>query len=119
MLGTQCHFPRDADGRPSKWHRYRRKAADYRKGGKKKFVPEGSPPPAPKVSGSMHWRVGCAGEPTLPLRTASGPQSHALRGKDDYFPEWSHSPHTHITSLLLSKLPPIYGDNNLMSLLSP
>ena len=47
-----------------------------------------------KVPGSMHWRVGRAGEPTLPLRTASGPQSHALRGKDDHFPEQSHPPHT-------------------------
>ena len=46
-----------------------------------------------KVPGSMHWRVGCAGEPTLPLRTASGPQSHALRGKDDHFLERSHPPH--------------------------
>ena len=46
-----------------------------------------------KVPGSMHWRVGGAGEPTLPLRTASGPQSHALRGKDAHFPEQSHPPH--------------------------
>ena len=37
-----------------------------------------------KVPGSMHWRVDLAGEPTLPLRTASDPQSHALRGKDDH-----------------------------------
>ena len=47
-----------------------------------------------KVPGSVHWRVGPAGEPTLPLRTASGPQSHALRGGDDHFPEQSHPPHT-------------------------
>ena len=40
-----------------------------------------------KVPGSVHWRVGPAGEPTLPLRTASGPQSHALRGRDNHFPE--------------------------------
>ena len=47
-----------------------------------------------KVPSSMHWRVCRAGEPTLPLRTASGPQSHALRGKDDYFLERSYPPHT-------------------------
>ena len=47
-----------------------------------------------KVLGSMHWRVGRAGKPTLPLRTASSPQSHTLRGKDDHFPEQSHPPHT-------------------------
>ena len=47
-----------------------------------------------KVPGSMHWRVGRAGEPTLPLRTASGSQSHALRGKDDHFLERCHPPHT-------------------------
>ena len=52
-----------------------------------------------KVPGSMHWRVGRAGEPTLPLRTASGPQSHALRGKDDHIPEQSHPPHTPIKGL--------------------
>ena len=46
-----------------------------------------------RCPGSMHWRVGSAGKPTLPLRTASGPQSHALRGKDDHFPEQSHPLH--------------------------
>ena len=60
----------------------------------KAFVPEGSPPPAPKVPGTMCWREGCAGELALPLRTASGPQSHALRDRDDHFPEQSHSLHT-------------------------
>ena len=38
--------------------------------GEQRICTEGSPP-----------------EPTLTLRTASGPQSHALRGKDDHFPE--------------------------------
>ena len=52
-----------------------------------------------KVPGSMHWRVGRAGEPTLPLRTASGPQSHALRGKDDHFPERSHPLHNPTTGV--------------------
>ena len=65
--------------------------------GKQTIVPEGSPPPAPKVPSSLHWRVGRAGEPTLLVRTASGPQSPALRDKDDHFLEWSHPPHTPIT----------------------
>ena len=47
-----------------------------------------------KVPSSLHWRVGRAGEPTLSLRTASGPQSHALMDKDDHFLELSHPPHT-------------------------
>ena len=94
MLGTQCHFPRDADGRPSRWHRCRWKAADCGKGGAKNLYLKAAHHLHQKVPGSMHWRVGRAGEPTLPLRTASGPQSHALRGKDDHFPEQSHPPHT-------------------------
>ena len=46
-----------------------------------------------KVPGSMHCRVGRAGELTLPLRTANGSQSHDLRGKDDHFPERSNPSH--------------------------
>ena len=64
------------------------------KGGAKKLYLKATLHLHQKVSGSMHWRVGHAGEPTLPLRTASGPQSHALRGKNDHFPERSHPLHT-------------------------
>ena len=88
-------FPRDADG-----NHLGGTGVDGRQltagRGKQIIVPEGSPPPAQKVPGSMHWRVGCAGEPTLPLRTASGPQSHALRGKGYHFLEQCHPPHTPI-----------------------
>ena len=92
MLGTKCHFPRDADGRPSRWHRSGWKTADKREGGAKDLYPKAALHLHQKVPGSMHWRVGHAGEPTLPLTTASGPQSHALRGKDNHFPERSHPP---------------------------
>ena len=61
--------------------------------GKQSIVPEGSPPPAPKGAQFNALEGGRARESTLPLRTASGPQSHALRGKDDHFLEWSHPPH--------------------------
>ena len=63
-------------------------------GGAKNLYPKVALHLHQKVPGSIHLRVGCAGEPTLPLRTASGPPSHTLRGKDDHFPEWRHPPHT-------------------------
>ena len=56
-----------------------------RKGGAKNLYPKEALHLHQKVPGSMHWRVGYVGEPTLPLRTATGPQSHALRGKDNHF----------------------------------
>ena len=64
-----------------------------RKEGAKNLYPKTALHLHQRVPSSMHWRVGGAGEPTLPLRTASGPQSHALRGKDDHFPEWGHPPY--------------------------
>ena len=49
MLETQCHFPRDADGRPSGGTGVDgRQLTSERGGGSKEFVPEGNPPPAPK-----------------------------------------------------------------------
>ena len=60
------------------------------KGGAKNLYPKAALHLHHKVPSSMHWRVGHAGDPTLLVRTASGPQSHALRGKDDHFPERSH-----------------------------
>ena len=90
MLGTQCHFPRDADGRPSRWHRCKWKATNCGERGSKVLYPKAALHLHQKVPSSMHWRVGLAGEPILPLRTASGPQNHALRGKDDHFLERSH-----------------------------
>ena len=89
------------DGRPSRWHRCRWKAADCRMGEAKNLYLKVALHLHQKVPGSMHWRVGCAGEPTLPLRTASDPQSHALRGKDDHFPERSYPPHTSTLKLKL------------------
>ena len=63
-------------------------------GGEQRICTRRLPSLHQKVPGAMCCREGHAGEPALPLRTASGPQSYASRGKDDHFPEWSHLPHT-------------------------
>ena len=94
MLGTQCHSLET----PVEGH-LGGTGVDGRqltcgKGGAKNLYLKAALHLHQKVPGSMHWRVGRAGEPTLPLRTASGPQSHALRGKDDHFLELSHPPNS-------------------------